>query len=353
MVTIYSSRIKNYYNSIGYECKIHDKIKVKIEHIFKTVRGKVDVKCDYCDKIQKIKYSKFLRSTKHNTCKYACCNSCGGLKSKEFLNQNFNVINVSQLESVKNKKIIKSQQAYGVNNVSQSKIIQNKVKRTKKKRYDDENYVNIKKIKETKLKRYGDQNYGAFGSIYYNKKIKEKYGDINPSNTPEARQKSKNTSIKNYGVEYPSQSKIIKDKTAKTNIERYGVVAPLQNSEIFSKNQKNAFKLKLHKETGLYYRGTYEKHFLDYCFIQNIDVAPGLPMSYFYKDKMKVYHSDFYLKQYNLIIEIKSKYYYEKYLERNLAKQKACIKQGYDFIFIIDKNYECFENILNKVSNLP
>ena len=38
-------------------------------------------------------------------------------------------------------------------------------------------------------------------------------------------------------------------------------------------------------------------------------------------------------------------------LEKNLAKQKACIDQGYNFIFIINKNYNEFDNII-KISKL-
>ena len=53
-----------------------------------------------------------------------------------------------------------------------------------------------------------------------------------------------------------------------------------------------------------------------------------------------MYFPDFYYKEKNLIIEIKSTYYYNKYLNKNLAKQEACISQGYNFIFIIDNDYQ-------------
>ena len=69
---------------------------------------------------------------------------------------------------------------------------------------------------------------------------------------------------------------------------------------------------------------------------------------YTLNDNQKIYYPDFYIPKYNLIIEIKSMYYYNLHTEMNLAKQKACIEQGYNFIFIIDKNYTEFENIIKK-----
>ena len=44
-------------------------------------------------------------------------------------------------------------------------------------------------------------------------------------------------------------------------------------------------------------------------------------------------------------MEIKSSYWYEKDLDKNLDKQKSCLEQGYNFIFIINKNYEEFEKL--------
>lgn len=346
-VTIYSSEIKKYYTKLGYVCKIHEKILVKINHIKSVVRETVKVKCDYCGQIKNIRYSKYIRNTKNGTRKFSCSNACGRLKSSEFLMENFGVKNVSQIASIKEKKKNKAQKIYGVDNISQSKLIQNKVKQTKKEKYGDKNYVNVKKTKETLLKKYGESNYGAFGSVSYNKKIKDKYGDVNPSCTPTAKQKKKTTSIKNYGTDNPSKTDSVKEKIAKTNMERYGVIAPLQNLKIFELNQKNAFKLKLHENLNLYYRGTYEKDFLDYCYNNKIQISKGISIPYNYEEKNRIYHSDFYLKEENLIIEIKSKYYYEKYLQKNLAKQSACLKQGYTFIFIINKNYEEFAKLLN------
>ena len=58
---------------------------------------------------------------------------------------------------------------------------------------------------------------------------------------------------------------------------------------------------------------------------------------YEYNGKEKYYHPDFFIEELNLIVEIKSDYYYDLYLEKNIRKKKSCIEQGYDFIFIINK----------------
>lgn len=52
------------------------------------------------------------------------------------------------------------------------------------------------------------------------------------------------------------------------------------------------------------------------------------------------------MDEYNLIIEIKSNYYYEKYKELNIIKKLETIKQGYMYIIIIDKEYEEIKNLL-------
>ena len=58
------------------------------------------------------------------------------------------------------------------------------------------------------------------------------------------------------------------------------------------------------------------------------------------------YHPDYYLEKWNLIVEIKSHYWFQVHQEVCLAKQKASLEQGYDYIMIMDKNYEEFFQFL-------
>lgn len=70
------------------------------------------------------------------------------------------------------------------------------------------------------------------------------------------------------------------------------------------------------------------------------------PIKYKLNENEHYYHPDFYLPDYNLIIEIKSSYTYNYDLNKNLSKKEYSIKNGYNFIFIIDKDYSEFESYL-------
>jgi len=89
----------------------------------------------------------------------------------------------------------------------------------------------------------------------------------------------------------------------------------------------------------LNYQGTYELDFIKFSIDNNIDIIKGLTIPYFINGFKKYYFSDFFIKKYNLIIEVKSSYTYEKDLKINLIKQNTCELMGYNFLFIIDKNY--------------
>ncbi len=60
--------------------------------------------------------------------------------------------------------------------------------------------------------------------------------------------------------------------------------------------------------------------------------------------KSKRYLPDFYLEDINLIIEIKSIYYYNLHKNKNILKKESTLKKGFDYIMIVDKNYYEFEN---------
>ena len=47
------------------------------------------------------------------------------------------------------------------------------------------------------------------------------------------------------------------------------------------------------------------------------------------------YYPDFYIKSENKIIEVKSKWTFEKWKEKNLAKERACIEQNFLFKMIV------------------
>ncbi|MCK9574606.1 MAG: hypothetical protein WC979_01735 [Candidatus Pacearchaeota archaeon] len=58
-------------------------------------------------------------------------------------------------------------------------------------------------------------------------------------------------------------------------------------------------------------------------------------IDYFYENNVHTYYPDFYIKSINTIIEVKSEWTYSKELEKNLAKQQACLAKLFNFEFVI------------------
>ena len=137
-----------------------------------------------------------------------------------------------------------------------------------------------------------------------------------------------------------------KIKSIKTCNEKYGVDYPSQNKEI---HKKQFPKMKTH-DIGVKYQGSYEKDFLDLCKQLNLEVKRGKTIKYIFKNKQKVYFSDYYLKDFNLIVEIKSWYTYELHKERNIEKRKSTLSKGYNFLLIIDKDYNNFLRLLKIIN---
>lgn len=160
------------------------------------------------------------------------------------------------------------------------------------------------------------------------------------------KKKAADTNIKKHiclveRVSHYSKTQEFKTKVKKTCLSNYGFdnvskVSNIQNSKV-----KTSYKIS--EFNNLQYQGSYELDFIKYCESNNIEIERGPSVKY---NENKVYHSDFYLRNKNLIVEIKSSWTYEMELDKNLEKQKACLQQGYNFIFIIDKNYEDFEKII-------
>ena len=235
---------------------------------------------------------------------------------------------------------------YGSKSPLKSKRVRQKIEQTNLKKYDNANPLGNKGIqqqcKQTKLKKYGDENFTN------RKKAKEtnlkKYGVESPLQSKEIREKGKITCVEKYGVESPLQSKEIREKGKITCVEKYGVESPLQNRNIHEKQQTSGFKSKIYN--GVFYRGTYELDFLKNFLEKFNDIQTGPSVKYKYKSKNRIYHSDFYIPSINLIVECKNSYLFKRDHLIIKAKEKACIKNGYNYIIVIDKNYEELNNYI-------
>jgi len=263
-----------------------DKISAKVKDINSGSSYRIDVQCKNCNEIINVQINNYNNQMKKQN--FYVCKNCSYTKMK--------VTNIER---------------YGSECALRSDINIEKSKKTMIKKYG---YDNISKVDFIKEER---SDMMKLNTNDYNEIIKEKYGS-NVSKLDWIKEKKKETTFKNWGVENPSQ-----------------------NAELFEKSQKSGKKIKLH-ESGLWYRGTYEKDFLDYCFDKNIKVEKGPTIKFNFNGKNKYYHSDFYIPDKNLIIEIKSSYYYDKFKEINEIKKEETLKAGHNHIFIINKNYEEF-----------
>lgn len=105
---------------------------------------------------------------------------------------------------------------YGVDFYPNHPDFGNKVKKTKKIRYGDENYNNIELCKQTKKLKHNDENYN--NPIKNKETCQDRYNVDNVFQLEKIKDKSKETNKLNLGVDYPTQSAIVKDKIRNLSI---------------------------------------------------------------------------------------------------------------------------------------
>jgi len=283
----------DYYSKLGYISLSIGIIKlIKSKDVAHGVATKIYVTCESCGQERYIKSQNY-----HNQIKklnFYVCQKCNNIKAKITNLNRYGVECVLQNPKIAEKSRISLMETYGVDNISK-----------------------LDSIKEERRENFKNEDF---------------------------KNKSKKTWLRKYGFDNPSKSDEIKVKKQSTCLENYGVINPSQSREVFEMAQKSGKKIKKHKN-GLYFRGSYEKDFLDFCIENKIEVSKGPTIQYIVEGKNKFYHSDFYIEKLDLICEIKSSYYYKKYLESNLAKKEFSEKY-HKFIFIIDKDYRELLEIL-------
>lgn len=306
----------------------------------------------------------------------------------------YGVENISQLQSIKDKKKETCLKHFGVECSWQSSIIKEKIKKTSLEKYGTDNPAKSNEIKskieKTNLERYGEKcslnnpnvrqkakdtclsHYGVEYSLSSKEvqekskeTIKHKYGVENVSQNDTIKNKIKTTMIDRYGVENAYQIETIKEhrektfkdkkeqilqKMQNTSLERYGVKNPMQNEEIrksvrhkfdydghtFDSNDEIIFYKKL-KSLGLKF---------------NMQVK--YPKSFNIDGKENFTFIDFYIPEEDLWIEIKEKQFFDetwdasfpyksgKYAERGMLKWQRKLS------FLINENV----NILVLVNGL-
>ncbi len=208
---------------------------------------------------------------------------------------------------------------------------------------------------EKKEMSYKTYNYRIkFDGLYYcskcclikkEKTLMSKYGVKSYTQSEDFKNKSKETCIEKYGHEFYQSSDEYKNKIIQTCTDKYGCENVMQNKEHFDTQSKSSLKTKKYNNTELIYQGTYELDFLE-KYYNRLIIEKINPIQYKLNENKHYYHPDFYLPEYNLIIEVKSSYTYEYDLDKNIAKKEYSIKSGFNFIFIIDKQYSELETLI-------
>ena len=237
---------KKYYENLGYEyTKIGEEFDVKIEDLTKGSKALVKVKCDYCGKIINRRYLNYIHQYSPEL--GDACDDCKKLKTKESNIKNYGVINVFELDNVKNKIKETTQKKYGVEKYSQCEECKNKVKQTSLKKYGYTSYTKTEECKEktknTNLEKYGVEYHAQTEEHkeQYKKTCLEKYGKEFYTQTDEYKKKYKQTCLKKYGVEYHTQNPKIMKKIIDTQTKRYGGIG-FGSKSISKKIQESIFK---------------------------------------------------------------------------------------------------------------
>ena len=197
-----SNRTCKHYREKGYTFKkFGDIIEVDVFDLPKGSTAKVKIICDVCGKEKEICYGDVVKNNEEN--KLIICGSDFCINKK--------------IEDTCTKKYGK-----GIINVFQVEEVKEKIKNTNLERYSCENPMQNEEIRNKEIQT-----------------LKEKYGEnvINPGQAQDVKDKIKATWKKNYGedIENPFRVESVKEKSKQTMLNNYGVEHALQNRELLNK----------------------------------------------------------------------------------------------------------------------
>jgi len=317
-----TSGLKQNYSNLGYDFS-NDEIEIKVIDLKKSSQVKIIAICDLCNSESEIRYSKYNLNVKRNG--IYSCKTCG-LKKRSFYFKNNNLSLNKDFQDKKIKTFLKN---YGVDNPSKSKEIKDKKSKTTLLNYGVDSPFKIRELMtEGMIRRYGVKH---------------------PSQSDEIKNKMVDRLLINYGVNNVSKIEEVKNKKKNSFLLNYGVTNPMKDCNVFKKQLLSSYKI-IYYNDELFTQGSYELDFLNYCENNNIIdlISNGPSIEYILESNNTnhTYHSDFFIEKLNLIIEIKSSYTYNIDLDKNIMKEKYCVMNGYNFLFIIEKDYFDFNKLL-------
>lgn len=163
----------------------------------------------------------------------------------------------------------------------------------------------------------------------------------------------------------PECKKAYRERFQRNMIKKFGTDNLLKDPErqlIMLQNRKISKPYKFKDGTEFVCVGKYEYDFMNYCentlnlTPEDIEPAPDFTYLQYYNPtdkKNHIYMPDFYMRKYNLVIEIKdgSKYPIDSKYKAEL-KCKAVVKNNkYNYIKIVDENYDDFVKLLKTLED--
>ena len=268
--------------------------------------------------------------------------------NEEFCSKDCAYKHPQRMDNIKETNI----KRYGVENPFQNKEVQAIYKKTMMDKYGCEhNWSKESPLREngfvTNFKLYGDRHWNN-PKLSHSNKLK------NGSYIKQAKT-CKNTCLLKYGKECVFQVPEIQRKIKNTCLERYGTEYPMQSDILFEKYKVAGYKLKDYTlPSGIIIKVQgYEPLALNEIFklYSENDVVIGrknIPkINYELDGKSRKYFPDIYIKSINLIVEVKSTYYFKKKKEETLVKHETSKLNGFNHeIWIFNEKEQLIEKII-------
>lgn len=311
----------------------------KIYHFYNDVPN-IPV-CRYCN--EKIKFTTFVRPY-NEFCDRKCSQQYQSenkeetnIKRKNTMLERYGVESPMQYKEFKDRYSINSMLNHGVDWVSKDPIVKKKIKET---------WSNKENLEEINKKR----------SDNYKISIRLKYNDNELTSTyglKFVQDKRRNTNFELYGNEntFLVEDFIIKSK--QTNLERYGYENAMQNDDVQKKHFLSSVSLKEYELSSgkiIKIQG-YGNLALDELLVthheDNLSIEFDCPKIKYQSNDggIHYYRPDIYIKTDNMIIEVKSLWFFNIDIEKNIDKYLAAMDQGYNMEFWIYDNGELLEKI--------
>ena len=238
---------------------------------------------------------------------------------------------------------------YGVENPGCSKVLQERVSKTKAKQFGSrEKYIEHWKAKmeATSLQRHGVKNSGGTEESMQKAQAtwKKNYGSVEAKYEQQF-EKSKQTCLDRYGVEYSTQTEQMKAASVATNLRKHGVEHHLQDPKLFAQRMKSMYRTRSLRFSDGKIRTVQsrDEQLVVRVYLRNSFTcgAPDFFIRYSLDGKRRVYHPDFIMCKNGkkFLVEVKSTYTLYKNWDMNIEKFKAanryCEENEMTFVLVL------------------